>query len=94
MLGAFGSREAQAGLLIATWSLSETDIAFREQVMTLPAIDDAGAYLITYQSNFEGVDNPRFFDAWRAKKLGIRWVHSEISHMPGNFYLFGRKAAS
>ena len=93
-LGSVTPQEAKTSLFIATWSLSETDIAFREQVMTLPAIDDAGAYLITYQSNFEGVDNPRFFDAWRAKKLGIRWVHSEISHMPGNFYLFGRKAAS
>lgn len=89
MLGALGSREAQAGLLIATWSLSETDIAFREQVMALPAIVEAGAYLIAYQSNFEGVDNPRFFDAWRKKKPGICWVLSEIAHMPGNYYLFG-----
>jgi hypothetical protein len=81
--------EAQAGLFVATWSLSETDPGFRERVMTLPAIDGAGAYLIAYQSDFEGVDNPRFFDAWRAGKPGIRWVHSEIAHMPGNYYLFG-----
>jgi hypothetical protein len=89
VLGIVTRQEAQAGLFIATWSLSETDPAFREQVMTLPAIDSAGAYLIAYQSDFEGVDNDRFFDAWRAKKPGLRWVHSEISQMPGNYYLFG-----
>jgi hypothetical protein len=94
VLGSFDPRDAQAGLFIATWSLSETDSAFREQTTTLPAVDSAAAYLIAYQNNFEGVDNGRFFDAWRAKKPGICWVHSEISHMPGNFYLFGRKAAS
>lgn len=64
-------------------------MAFRGQVMTLPAIDGAGAYLIAYQRDFGGVDNPRFFDAWRAGKPGIRWVQSEITHMPGNHYLFG-----
>ncbi len=94
VLGSVTPQEAQAGLFIATWSLSETDPAFRDQITTLPAVDSASAYLIAYQSNFEGVDNGRFFDAWRAKKPGICWVHSEISHMPGNFYLFGRKDAS
>jgi hypothetical protein len=93
-LGSVTPQEAKTGLFIATCSLSETDPAFRDHTTTLPAVDSAGAYLITYQNNFEGVDNSRFFDAWRAKKPGICWVHSEISHMPGNFYLFGRKAAS
>jgi len=94
VLGSVTPQEAQKGLFIATWSLSETDPAFRDQSTKLPAVDSAGAYLITYQNNFEGVDNGRFFDAWRAKKPGICWVHNEISHMPGNFYIFGRKAAS
>jgi FkbM family methyltransferase len=94
VLGTVTRQEAQAGLFIATWSLSETDPALREKVMTLPAIDAASAYLIAYQSDFEGVDNPRFFDAWRARKPGIRWVHSEIAHMPGNYYLFGTAKTS
>ena len=94
VLGTVTRQEAQAGLFIATWSLSETDAAFREQVVALPAIDAASAYLIAYQSDFEGVDNPRFFDAWRARKPGIRWVHSEIAHMPGNYYLFGTAKTS
>jgi hypothetical protein len=94
VLGSVTPQEAKTGLFIATWSLSETDPAFRDHTTALPAVDSAGAYLITYQSNFEGVDNGRFFDAWRAKKPSLRWMHSEISHMPGNFYLFGRKAAS
>jgi hypothetical protein len=88
------ARETEKSLFIATWSLSETAEAFREQVVTLPAIDNAAAYLIAYQREFEGVDNTRFFDAWREKKLTVRWAHSEISHMPGNFYLFGRRVTS
>lgn len=94
VLGSIDLQEAQQSLFIATWSLSETAKAFREQIVALPAIDSAAAYLITYQRDFEGVDNPRFFDAWRAKKPNIHWLHSEISHMPGNNYLFGRRGAS
>jgi len=92
MLESFDSRRAHTELFIATWSRSETDPAFREQIICLPAIGDAAAYLMAYQRDFGGVDNPRFFDEWRASKPGIRWVHSEIAHMPGNYYLFGRRA--
>ena len=91
VLGSFDSRRAHTELFIATWSLSETDPAFREQIISLPAIGDATAYLMAYQRDFGGVDNPRFFDEWRASKPGIHWVHSEIAHMPGNYYLFGRR---
>lgn len=94
VLAAVDHQEAQQSLFIATWSLSETDSAFREQVVAMPAVDGAAAYLIAYQRDFEGVDNPRFFDAWREKKTGIRWKYKQISHMPGNFYLFGQKVAS
>jgi len=91
VLAAVDLRKAEQGLFIATWSLSETGVAFREQIVALPAVDGAAAYLIAYQREFEGVDNRHFFDAWRGKKPTIRWAHSEISHMPGNFYLFGRR---
>lgn len=94
LLGSMATSEARTGLFVATWSLSETAPAFREQIMTLPAINAAGAYLIAYQSDFEGVDNTHFFSAWRETKPGIRWVQSEIAHMPGNHYLFGTVATS
>ena len=94
LLGSMATSEARTGLFVATWSLSETAPAFREQIMTLPAIDAAGAYLIAYQTDFKGIDNHSFFDAWRKTKPGIRWVHSEIDHMPGNYYLFGHKVLS
>ena len=94
VLASVDLQEARQSLFIATWSLSETDSAFREQVVALPAVDRAAAYLITYQRDFEGVDNPRFFDTWRGKRPTVHWVQSEISHMPGNFYLFGQKVAS
>lgn len=91
VLASVDLQEARQGLFIATWSLSETDSAFREQVVALPAVDGAAAYLIAYQRDFEGVDNPRFFDAWRKKIGTVSWLHSEISHMTGNYYLFGRR---
>jgi len=94
VLESFDARQAQTGLFIATWSLSETREAIRENIVTLPVVDATGAYLIAYQIDFEGVDNARFFDAWRARKPDIHWVHSEIPHMPGNFYLFGQKTLS
>jgi hypothetical protein len=90
VLGSVNPQETQNSLFIATWSLSETDLAFRERIMSLPAIGGAAAYLIAYQRDFEGVDNPRFFDAWREKMGTVSWLHSEISHMTGNYYLFGR----
>lgn len=90
LLSSMAQRKAEQGLFIATWSLSETDVAFRERIISLPAIDGAAAYLIAYQRDFEGVDNPRFFDAWCGKKPTVRWIRSEISHMPGNYYLFGK----
>jgi hypothetical protein len=83
------SHAAGGPLFIATWSLSETTSSFRQEIISIPMIRSARAYLIAYQKYFEGIDNDRFFDAWRAKKPGLRWGHSEISHMPGNYYLFG-----
>jgi hypothetical protein len=94
VLGSVAQQEAEQELFIATWSLSETDSAVRERIITLPAIDGAAAYLIAYQRDFEGVDNRRFFDAWREKKPTVHWAHSEIPQMPGNFYLFGRRVTS
>jgi len=93
-LGSVTRQEAHRGLFVATWSLSETAPALRERILTLPAVDGAGAYLIAYQSDFGGVDNTRFFDLWRETKTGIRWTHSEIAHMPGNYYLFGTAATT
>jgi hypothetical protein len=49
---------AKQGLFIATWSLSETGESLREHVVKLPGIEGAAAYLIAYQRDFGGVDNP------------------------------------
>lgn len=91
-LDAATRKEATRGLFIATWSLSETGESLREHVVKLPGIESAAAYLIAYQRDFGGVDNTRFFDVWRETKTDIRWTESRIAHMPGNYYLFGRRA--
>jgi FkbM family methyltransferase len=43
VLGSLTPQEAQTSLFIATWSLSETDPAYRNQATTLHAVDSAGA---------------------------------------------------
>ncbi|HQL90042.1 MAG TPA: hypothetical protein PLQ15_05525 [Syntrophales bacterium] len=93
-LGFTTQKEATHGLFIATWSLSETEESLRQHIVKLPAVDSAAAYLIAYQNDFEGIDNTHFFDAWLKSKPDIRWVQSEIAHMPGNYYLFGHKVLS
>ncbi len=81
-------------LFIATWSLSETTSSFRQEIISIPMIRSARAYLIAYQKYFEGIDNMDFFLRWCEQRADIDWYDSEIPHMPGSHYLFGWGAVS
>jgi hypothetical protein len=81
-----GSRRS---LFLATWSLSETPVAFRRDI--LAAAPHFDAFLLAYQESFGEADNRRFFDEWREAQPGVEWHGSRIEHLPGNFYLFGRR---
>ena len=81
--------EALGSLFLATWSLSETPVEFRQSILQTAARFDA--FLLAYQERFGEADNRQFFDGWKKTLPGLEWSGSHIEHIPGNFYLFGRK---
>ena len=76
-------------LFIATWSISETSIPFREEILGLVMPFDA--FLIAYQDKFGEVDNVEFFSNLKRKSEDINWQSWEIQHIPGSRYLVGEK---
>ncbi|HEV2765501.1 MAG TPA: hypothetical protein VGV38_21135 [Pyrinomonadaceae bacterium] len=80
---------ARASLLLATWSLSETPVEFRQRVLSTAAHFDA--FLLAYQERFGEADNRAFFDDWKQTRTDVRWAGEHLEHIPGNFYLFGRR---
>lgn len=79
-------------LFIATWSLSETPLEYRKEIMEL--IDSFNYYLIAYADTFSGINNIVFFESWRRSFGGkITWFDWPIKHLPGNRYLIGVKSS-
>lgn len=79
--------EGRERLFVATWSLSETPLALREQV--LGSLGDFEGYLIAYQETFNEVDNVEYFKAFAHDRPDVTWVTEPIRHLPGQHYLFG-----
>lgn len=81
-------------LFIATWSLSETPVSFREPFTALAASFDS--FLIAYYSvvnkdTHEEVNNSAFFKNW-IDSMDRDWHDFEINYMrSGNKYLIGGK---
>ncbi len=76
------------GLLIGTWSISETSKELRDQVMNslLPSMD----CLLASQDRFCEMDNRAYFEGFCGHDSAIRnWRWEGIPHMPDSFYLFG-----
>lgn len=78
-------------MFVATWSISETPLDFREIILSL--VSDFAHYLIAYQNRFEEVDNEAFFGHWMANKRNTSWHHWKITHIPGSYYLVGTTAS-
>lgn len=76
-------------MFIATWSISEAPIEFRNNILPLTA--DFGAFLIAYQHRFKEVDNITFFRNWAANQKDIECYDWEIEHIPKNRYLMGKR---
>ncbi|MGB5092782.1 MAG: hypothetical protein WBN97_05670 [Parvibaculum sp.] len=81
-------------LFIATWSLSEVPVDFRDQVVTHFSGSD---FLVVFQNHIFEIDNQDYFINtfpylanvfYRLKP--IEWHHGG----GGNFYLIGRKISS
>ena len=83
--------KTENALCIATWSLSETPLDFRFEIM--PLLNKFNNFLFAYQESFEGVDNKTFFSDFVTKRPDIKWENRAIEHLPGSHYLFGRKSA-
>ena len=78
-------------LLIANWSLSETPLNFRKKIFFL--IDKFDYQLISFQENFENVDNLKYFHAlekYNQKKLRDTKLFP-IKKMKNHYYLFSSK---
>lgn len=79
---------------IATWSLSESPVALRRDL--LPLVAQFRSFLIAYQGLFGEVDNDAFFKDWSAAMPGVDWSQWKIPHLPNqrykdNYYLMGKK---
>jgi glycosyltransferase involved in cell wall biosynthesis len=83
------SATAQNSLFLATWSLSEAPLAFRQQILDLLLPFDA--CLLAYQDQFGEVNNESYFAQFARGKKDFRWWHLPIDHIPQQSYLIGHK---
>ena len=83
--------EISPSLFIATWSLSETPIEVREAVTR--GLCNFDNVLIAYQESFYGIDNVTYFRDLARRADTFIWRYEEITHLPGNYYLFGHRKA-
>jgi len=79
-------------MFLATWSLSECPVDLRKKILSM--ISDFKNFLISYQGQFEGINNIEFFDQWKDSHLDVNWTDKIIEHIPNeyyrdNFYLMG-----
>lgn len=76
-------------ILISTWSLSESPISLRDKF--LKKIGKPKYILIAYQENFNSIDNKKYFETLKGLMSEYEWTNKTISHVPGNYYLLGKK---
>lgn len=78
-----------ADILIGTWSLSETPVSFRSKILSL--VKNPNYYLIAYQKDFKGINNIEYFEDFEKNMTNYEWKHFPVKHLPGNYYLLGKK---
>lgn len=76
-------------LFIATWSISETPLELRNDV--IPLVEKFDSFLIAYQSKFQTIDNIKYFNDFVKRNSRKTWKNWEIKHLPNNYYLIGKK---
>jgi len=76
-------------LFIATWSLSETPPAVRNEVA--PAMAGFNYVLCAYQRTFGGFDNVQYFQSLEKSMRQFNWQHAECPVYKNNFYLIGQR---
>mgnify|MGYP001605082924 CR=1 FL=1 len=78
-------------LFIATWSLSETPIPLRNQILSL--VKEFDYYLFCYQPHFDNVDNIEFFERYADQRCEVEWKSWRCIEYDA-YYLVGKKVAS
>ena len=84
--------QASPALFVATWSLSESPLAVRDEVA--PALPGYAYVLCAYQRTFGAHDNHAYFAALAQSLPQFEWQHAEFPVYPNNFYLIGRNRAA
>ena len=59
-------------LFISTWALSELTLAWRKDLLDALKPEH---YLITYQRDFEDIDNEAWFSDWKGKREELPWIY-------------------
>jgi len=76
-------------VFIATWSISEIPLNERQRIFNW--VTPFNFFLISYQHRFGEVNNHDFFTELTKKMNHIQWLNWGIDHLPGNYYLIGKK---
>lgn len=84
--------EHSPALFVATWSLSETPLEVRDEVVAVLAGFDY--VLFAYQRAFGSCDNVRYFASLEKTLPQFEWRHAECPVYRNNFYLIGQKSAA
>jgi hypothetical protein len=84
-LAPFLKASAPKTLFVAMWSLSETPLDLRTNV--LESVRGCDAFMICYQQRWNNVDNVRFFNDWAESRPDLRCHREQLGHLPGNYYM-------
>lgn len=86
----YNSNLEKNSLFLATWSISETPINFRNKIMEI--VLKFNYLFIAYQKQFNEMDNLIYFNNFKLKNSNYDWSSVNLSHIPGeHYYLFGQK---
>lgn len=73
-------------LFIALWSLSESPIELRNQI--IKTVVTSKHILIAYQALFDGIDNNSYFEGVKTLFSPHKWSSYEIEHLKGEHHYF------
>jgi len=74
---------------VATWSLSETPVPFRNSIQNF--VGGFDMFLMAYQHVFKDIDNAAAFASWKAAIPGVDWRDIPVPFLGGSNYLFGER---
>jgi hypothetical protein len=88
----YSKEDTKVSLFIATWSLSECPVDFREKVTQIifPKVDHL---LVAYQESFEGINNVNYFNHLKEKyKDKFDILVEPMFLRKGDYYFLGKKS--